>query len=218
MTPNHQPSLGQRIFDSLTIPWVDKIIAILAVLPFIYYLHEVVTRGQMNIPRAGVAINALILIVTMLFRTAPVRVTPNPWYWLLAFVASYQGLAFAAFGQKGIALVPNLVTDFLALLSLAVVVYARYSLGRSIGLVPAQRVIMTRGAYGFVRHPIYTAAFIGYLGFGLRVYTPRNTTMLVIGAGLFVVKSFVEEWFLREDQGYTDYLVRVPWRWFPGLL
>jgi protein-S-isoprenylcysteine O-methyltransferase Ste14 len=218
MTPNHQPSLGQRIFDALTIPWVDKIIAILAVLPFIYYLHEVVTRGQMSIPRAGVAINALILIVTMLFRTAPVRVTPNPWYWLLAFVASYQGLAFAAFGQHGVALVPNLVTDFLAVLSLAVVVYARYSLGRSIGLVPAQRVIMTRGAYGFVRHPIYTAAFIGYLGFALRVYTPRNATMVVIGAGLFVIKSFVEEWFLREDREYVDYVARVRWRWFPGLL
>jgi protein-S-isoprenylcysteine O-methyltransferase Ste14 len=218
MTSNHQPSLGQRIFDALTIPWVDKIIAILAVLPFIYYLHEVVTRGQMNIPRAGVAINSIVLIATMLFRTAPVRVTPNPWYWLLAFVASYQGLAFAAFGQKGISLVPNLVTDFLALLSLAVVLYARYSLGRSIGLVPAQRVIITRGAYGYVRHPIYTAAFIGYLGFALRVYTPGNATMVVIGAGLFVVKSFVEEWFLREDQEYAEYLARVRWRWFPGLL
>jgi hypothetical protein len=78
VTSNHRASLGQRIFDALTIPWVDKIIAILAVLPFIYHLHAVVTRGQMNIPRALVAIDALILIVTMLFRTAPVRVTPNP--------------------------------------------------------------------------------------------------------------------------------------------
>jgi protein-S-isoprenylcysteine O-methyltransferase Ste14 len=137
---------------------------------------------------------------------------------LLAFVASYQGLAFAAFGQHGVALVPNAVTDFLALLSLAVVVYARYSLGRSIGLVPAQRVIVTSGAYGFVRHPIYTVAFIGYLGFALRVYTPLNVTMVVIGAGLFVVKCFVEEWFLREDQEYGEYLARVRWRWLPGLL
>jgi protein-S-isoprenylcysteine O-methyltransferase Ste14 len=217
MTTNDQSKIGQRIFHALTIPWVDKIIAILAVLPFIYYLHKVVTRGQMNIPRAGVAINALILIVTMLLRTAPVRITPNPWYWLLAFVASYQGLAFAAFGQQGIALVPNSVTDFLALLSLAVVLYARCSLGRSIGLVPAQRVIITRGAYGFVRHPIYTAAFIGYLGFALRAYTLRNAMMVVFGAGLFVIKSFVEEWFLREDPEYSEYLDRVKWRWFPGL-
>lgn len=218
MSSDRQPGVRQRSFDALTIPWVDKTIAVLAVIPFIYHLHGVVTSGQMSLPRASVVTNALILIVTMLFRTPPVRVTPNPWYWLLAFVASYQGLVLAAFGQQGVALVPKAVTDFLALLSLVVIVYARYSLGRSIGLVPAQRVIMTRGAYGFVRHPIYTAAFIGYLAFALLAHTPLNAAMVVVGAGLFVIKSFVEERFLREDPGYAEYLARVRWRWFPGLL
>jgi hypothetical protein len=34
---------------------------------------------------------------------------------------------------------------------------------------------------------------------------------------MFVVKSFIEEGFLRTDPQYAEYLLQVRWRWFPGL-
>jgi len=37
-----------------------------------------------NFPRAVLGLQLLIIIVMMVLRTAPVRVTPNPWFWLLA--------------------------------------------------------------------------------------------------------------------------------------
>lgn len=217
MTVEQQTSLPRRLFNALMIPWVDKTIAVLAVLPFAYELFGVLKRGAMNIPRAVLAIHILLVIITMVFRRTPSRVTPNPWYWLLAFVASYQVLWIAAFTQMGIALVPSAVTNSISLMSLAVVVYARLSLGRNIGLVPAQRVIVTGGAYRYVRHPIYTGIFIAYLSFMLRMYTPLNVMLSLLGISLFVVKSFIEEGFLREDPEYAEYLTRVRWRWFPGL-
>jgi protein-S-isoprenylcysteine O-methyltransferase Ste14 len=43
------------------------------------------------------------------------------------------------------------------------IIHARLSLGLSIGLVPADRGIVTRGVYRFVRHPIYTGLLIALL-------------------------------------------------------
>jgi len=218
MSSEQQPSMRRRIFNVLFIPWVDKTIAVLAVLPFAYELVKIVMRGEMNIPRASTAIQFLLVIGTMIFRIAPVRITPNPWYWALAFFASYWGLFTVAFAQKGVALTPSVVTNSISILSLAIAVYARLSLGRNIGLVPAQRDIVTGGAYQFVRHPIYTGLFLSYFSFALRMYSPWNLTLVLIVIGMFVAKSFIEEGFLREDPEYAKYLARVRWRWFPGLV
>jgi protein-S-isoprenylcysteine O-methyltransferase Ste14 len=217
MSSNQQQGFWQHFFESLTIPWVDKTIAVLAVMPFVYVLFRIMMRGEMNLPRASIAIQLLIIIITMVIRTKPVRITPNPWYWLLAFVVTYFGFFIAAFAQKGTTLIPGVVPNSISILALAVAVYARLSLGRNIGLVPAQRNIITRGAYGFVRHPIYTGLILSYVGFSLRMFSPRNVTMALLGVGLIVLKSFIEEGFLREAPEYANYMNRVRWRWFPGL-
>jgi hypothetical protein len=51
----------------------------------------------------------------------------------------------------------------------------------------------------------------------LRQYSLRCVILALIFCGLFVLKSIIEEIFLREDQEYAAYLTRVRWRWFPGL-
>ncbi len=217
MTSAQANSLPRRLFDALRIPWVDKAIAVLAVLPFAYEMVRLLKLGQLNIPRAVLALHFLVVIITMVLRTAPVRITPNPWFWGLAFVATYWGLLVAAFAQRGTAIAPGTVTNAISLLSLLAAVYARCSLGRSIGLVPAQRVIITRGAYQFVRHPIYTAIFISYFSFMLRAFSPLNVTLALCGIGFFLIKSVIEERFLQVDPEYSEYLASVRWRWFPGL-
>ena len=77
---------------------------------------------------------------------------------------------------------------------------------------------MTRGAYGFVRHPIYTALFIGLFAYILHAYSPFNSLLALVLIGLFMLKSFVEEWFLRDSPDYAAYLKRVCYRWVPGLI
>jgi protein-S-isoprenylcysteine O-methyltransferase Ste14 len=217
MSCEKRRGLWQRFFDSLTIPWVDRTVAVLAVMPFLYEVIRVMMRGEMNIPRASIVIQFLVIIATMVFRTPPVRVTQNPCYWLLAFAVTYYGLFVAVFAQRGTAIVPLAVSDSLSILALIVGVYARLSLGRSIGFVPAQRDIITGGAYRFVRHPIYTGLMLSYIGFSLRMFSLRNVTMSVIVIGLIVLKSFIEEGFLRKAPEYANYLGRVRWRWFPWL-
>lgn len=208
---------SSRLMAMFYIPWVDKTIAVVASLPFVIELYHRWFGGNLSFPSAVLGIHILILIVTMVIRTAPVRITPNPWFWLLAFVATYGTLAITAFAQRGVPLVPSVVTNGLAVASVAVLVYARLSLGRSIGFVPAQRVIVTTGAYRFVRHPIYTGVFIALLAFLLRAYSPLNFVMASISTVLFMVKSIIEERFLCDDPEYAAYFRQVRWRWVPGI-
>jgi protein-S-isoprenylcysteine O-methyltransferase Ste14 len=217
MNSDQKPNFWKHFFDVLKIPCVDKIIAVAAVLPHIFLLYLLMKGGGLNIPFVAVTINFLLLIITMILRTPPVRITTNPWYWLLTFTATYGGMYAPLFSGKGISLVPSAVTNTLSLFSLGINVWARLSLGRNIGFVPAQRAIVTDGVYRFVRHPIYTALFISYFSFVLRQYSLRCVILFLIVCSLFVLKSIIEEIFLREDPEYAAYLTRVRWRWFPGL-
>jgi hypothetical protein len=94
-----------RFMDLLVIPWVDKSIAILASLPFAVELYRRWVVGNVDFPRAVLGLQLLIIILLMVLRTAPVRVTPNPWFWLLAFVTTYATLGFTAFAGHGVSLI-----------------------------------------------------------------------------------------------------------------
>ena len=201
----------------ITSPRVDRVIAIIAALPFVYATYLRLTEGVMTIPREGAIVTSLLLIATMLVRRPPVRVTPNPWFWLLAFVATYGALVVALLAQRGRPLVSPIVTNVISLVAVGITVWARVSLGRNIGFVPAQRELVTDGAYAYMRHPIYTGIFVAYSGLALRAYSPVNVAMVVALAVLFVIKSFIEEGFLRQDPEYAAYMQRTRYRWFPGI-
>jgi protein-S-isoprenylcysteine O-methyltransferase Ste14 len=198
-------------------PQVDRTIAVFASLPFVYLVYHRFRTFGFDLPRMAFAIAIFILVASMVVRRPPARVTPNPLYWALAFLATYWSFLTVSITSQGRPLLPNRATDAIAILSLAVTVWARLSLGRNIGFVPAQREIVIHGAYRWMRHPIYTGLFIGIIGSALRSYSPGNLLLFATAILLFVVKSFVEEGFLRSDPEYAAYLERVRWRWFPGI-
>src|SRR5215475_7132412 len=207
-----QAASKSRFMEFLTTPWVDKTIAVIAVTPNTIELYHRYTDANLTFVRGVLGIQWIILIITMVLRRTPLRVTPNPWYWLLAFVATYGVVTFYAFAPSGTLLVSAVVPDALAIISVSIAIFARLSLGFSIGFVPADRGIVTRGAYRLVRHPIYTALFVGLLAYILRAYSPLNALLVVILLGLFMLKSLVEEWFLRDTPDYAAYLKRVHYR------
>ena len=52
----------------------------------------------------------------------------------------------------------------------------------------------------------------------LRIYSPRNATLFAIAVFWMLVKSFVEESFLREDTQYAGYMTNVRARWIPFVI
>lgn len=211
-TTSRPTSLVLRV---LMKPWLDRTIAIIACVPLGYVMYYRYHHWGLGLPLISFSVGMSLLILTMVIRRPPKRITPNPWYWLLAFLASYWGFLTLTAMERGRPLVSNWVTDALAICSMLITVGARLSLGRNIGLVPAQREIVMTGAYRYVRHPIYTGFFVSALAFVLRAYSPRNALLMGLGALWFMIKSIVEENFLRADPQYADYLQKVRSRWIP---
>src|SRR5438132_6090015 len=96
----------------------------------------------------------------------------------------------------------------------AVAVAAVY-LGRSFGLVAANRGVQLGGAYRLVRHPMYGAHALGYLGYVLTY--PSAANVMVVGATLLLLnaRAVAEERILARDPAYREYLQRLPWRFLP---
>jgi len=211
-------SIPEHILRFLGRSWVDKAIAVLASIPCAWLTYACIWAGLMSVPRALFFAQVSLFVLTMLIRRNPVRITANPWFWVVAFVASYYGFLTATLVRGGITVAPSWVNNSLGALGLWIAIFARLSLGRNIGLVPAQRRIVTGGAYRYMRHPIYTAHFLCSIGFALSSFSVINVLVIAVGCGLWVVKTFMEEAFLSQDPKYAAYMRRVRWRWLPGLV
>lgn len=204
--------------DLLQSPWFDRAVAIIAVSPFARDFYRQIDQQTISIPQFVLAVHFGVLVITMIFRSAPVRVTVNPFFWLLTFIATYWVYLVATYYGPGVLLVDIHVIYAIEIASLLVILFARLSLGSSIGFVPAERKIITRGAYAYVRHPIYTGVFLAYLAALLSFFSWRNALITGTGTALFMVKSLIEERFLKQNPLYAEYLNQVRWRWIPWVI
>jgi protein-S-isoprenylcysteine O-methyltransferase Ste14 len=208
----------RSFIEFVTQPAVDRIVAIIACVPFVWLTYYRYTHWPLGLPLIAFSTGIVVLLATMIFRRAPKRLTPNPWFWVLAFFATYWPMLTLGIMQPGRPLVAASINDAIAVSGLLVIVWARLSLGRNIGFVPAQREIVTSGAYRYLRHPIYFGLFITFAGIALRAYSPRNVALLIAHVVLLMIKSVVEERFLSADPQYAAYLQTVRKRWIPFVL
>jgi protein-S-isoprenylcysteine O-methyltransferase Ste14 len=220
--PNEVACAPQRLAEPhpftrwLVNPWVDKTLAILAILPFVYPI-AMHFRHHMKVGEIIYLAQVLLLIGTMVFRRIPVRITTNPYYWVVAFLASYWGLFILSVEQPGRPLISSRILLSIYSIGVFMDIWGRLSLGRNIGMLPAQREIVGSGAYRWVRHPIYTSVFLLIIAGTLASFSLQNLLLYSLGIIWFVARSLAEEEFLRRDPAYSAYMQRVRWRWFPGL-
>jgi protein-S-isoprenylcysteine O-methyltransferase Ste14 len=114
-------------------------------------------------------------------------------------------------------LLPDALTAGVSALGVALVVLGKIALGRSFGLVPANRGIVVRGPYTFVRHPIYTGYLITHVAFLMASPTPWNFAVLFFSDSALIVRAMMEERVLRNDVEYQGYCRRVGWHLVPGV-
>jgi protein-S-isoprenylcysteine O-methyltransferase Ste14 len=96
-------------------------------------------------------------------------------------------------------------------------VFGKLSLGRSFGLAPANRGVVSSGVYRFVRHPIYLGYLITHVGFVLANPTPANICVLAAADLALMLRARCEEQTLAADDVYRNYMLRVRWRVVPGV-
>jgi protein-S-isoprenylcysteine O-methyltransferase Ste14 len=115
------------------------------------------------------------------------------------------------------ALAPESLTIPISAIGLMVVVLGKLSLGRSFGLTPANRGVVSTGLYRFVRHPIYLGYLITHVGFV--VANPADWNLLVLAGtdAALLLRARCEEQTLATDPAYREYMQQVRWRILPGV-
>lgn len=114
-------------------------------------------------------------------------------------------------------LVPDAVTVAISAVGLLVVIVGKMSLGRSFGLIPANRGIVSSGLYRVVRHPIYLGYLITHIAFLASNPVLWNIALLVTTDIALLLRAVCEEKTLAQDPEYRAYQSRVRWRVLPGI-
>jgi protein-S-isoprenylcysteine O-methyltransferase Ste14 len=160
------------------------------------------------------ASESLVVVLTIVRRRA--HLTDRSIAAVVATTLSLAGppLVRAADGH---ALAPDMITALISGVGLLVVIAGKVALGRSFGIAPANRGVVARGPYGFVRHPIYSGYLVTHIAFAIAHPSAWNLIILVIADGALVVRALIEERLLRTDAQYESYCGRVSWHLVPGL-
>jgi protein-S-isoprenylcysteine O-methyltransferase Ste14 len=145
-----------------------------------------------------------------LVRSAPVSVSADPRDWALAFLATFVPLLFL---PSASALLPQ--AAMLVVAGAIVQLGGMLSLNRSIGMVPAKRVIKTGGIYRIVRHPLYASYLLTFSGYLLSNWSLRNLMVYLLSMALLAVRIQREESHLALDSDYRAYMGRVKFRVLP---
>jgi protein-S-isoprenylcysteine O-methyltransferase Ste14 len=115
------------------------------------------------------------------------------------------------------AIIPSQITTTLMVTGMIVQISAKAALGRSFGLIPANRGIKTKGPYRIVRHPMYAGYTLTHIGFLLGFPSLQNSLLYFTAFFIEIARVFREELILNQDPLYRAYAVRVRYRLLPGV-
>ena len=95
---------------------------------------------------------------------------------------------------------------------------SRVYMGRSFGILPANRGIVSKGPFRWVRHPIYFGWLVLSIGYAMSYPNLRNIILIVATLPFMVWRIDQEEAHLRADPEYRGYMDHVVYRLLPGVI
>jgi len=156
-----------------------------------------------------------LTVCLALLARVPARRDWHPTAILCSLGATYYFIGIKL--APGSQLIPELIGVALQIAGFSWQIYAKLSLRLSFGLLPANRGIVTSGAYRFMRHPMYVGYFVAHVGFLLTNFGLQNLLVFSVLYSLQVVRIIREERLLVEDPAYRTYRIRVRYRLLPGI-
>jgi protein-S-isoprenylcysteine O-methyltransferase Ste14 len=94
--------------------------------------------------------------------------------------------------------------------------WAFWKLGRSYGIIAANRGLVTGGPYAVVRHPLYSAYMLGGIGYLMQSFSAWNMAVDTVAVCFQLLRIRAEERHLSSPE-YAAYRTRVRWRLCPGV-
>jgi protein-S-isoprenylcysteine O-methyltransferase Ste14 len=175
-------------------------------------------RGSIESHRViGVGLGILGVWAALLFliRRPARRVDRNLPVWAVAYIGTFGPSLLRPGGAH--ANWSDAVGLTLQGIGLLLGAFGYLALGRSFGLVPAHRGLVTSGIYGLVRHPLYASYVVAELGYLIQSPRPWNVGVLVVAWTCQGFRLLSEERLLSSDPEYLSYRGRTRWRVIPGV-
>jgi protein-S-isoprenylcysteine O-methyltransferase Ste14 len=104
------------------------------------------------------------------------------------------------------------------LFGVALTQVARVYMGRSFGVLPANRGIVSKGPFRWVRHPIYFGWLVLSIGYAMSYPSVRNIVLIAMTIPFMVWRIGQEEVHLSADPAYRRYMDLVRFRLWPGVV
>ena len=103
---------------------------------------------------------------------------------------------------------------FLSGLGLVLAVWSLATLGKSFGISPADRGLVVKGPYRWIRHPMYLGELVSYLAFCLAWPGIWNFALFFV---LFAAVLLRVRWEEALVSGYAEYARDTHWRLIYGV-
>lgn len=203
---------------SLILQLVLRAIAVGFLSIFLYRIYEVMSHRyalnmDFNLNLVLLAVGEIITVAIVLFARFAKEARLDFLTGVSTVVASFYFLALGL--NNGVSLVPVAISTAIQTVGIAWQIYAKLCLGLSFGLLPANRGIVTHGAYKVVRHPIYFGYFINHIGFLLSAFSVWNFLLYAILYFFQGVRIWQEEKLLKNDPAYALYMTKTKYRFLP---
>ena len=214
MNPDHSTTAaGAAPRDSALTEWLLRGFAAVMLVWFILNVGRVwwADTGRYTLLLLILGESVTLLLVLFARRALVRDMSP------VAIVATiYACFAFVLFDYgKTQHLAPEWLGATLQIAGVAWSLLAKLALGRSFGLLPATRGLVTGGPYRVVRHPIYLGYLAAHIGFLITNFSAQNVAVLVVLYVAQGVRMLREEAVLGASGEYGNYMARVRWRIVP---
>ncbi|MFV0367632.1 MAG: methyltransferase family protein [Hyphomicrobiaceae bacterium] len=182
---------------------------------FGYFLHNMLGNAGLSFV-IGLLILSETLPLLLVFSRGPSEtLSLKPADWLFGLAGASAPLL--AMKIEATPLAPFAFCLTLMLVGFVIQLSGKIFLGRSFGVIAANRGVKVSGPYRIVRHPIYAGYTLTHIGFLLINPAWWNFALYSIGLGLQIVRILKEERVLSEDPAYREMKERVRYRLLPGV-
>lgn len=187
---------------------------LILVASFFFYVHIGRVLGDGVYTSAPFAVEQALLVGLFLTRRRSKATSTRLIDWIAA-AGGWLPLAFMPVNNVAEGLAPAGTAVQMVGLSLTIVCFM--ALGRSFGIVAANRGLKVHGPYRIVRHPVYLAHAVTMTGFVIANLHAYNVALFAIIMAFQVYRMNAEERVLTETGDYAQYANQVRWRLLPGL-
>jgi len=179
-----------------------------------FYVHLGHAIREASATNLFFAIEQGVLVGVFLSRRRTTTTSQRPWDWFVATIGGWGALALQPDEATGLQAVAGASVQVVGLFLVTVCLL---NLGKSFGVVAANRGLKVRGPYRVVRHPVYASHLVTQLGFVLANPGLANAAVVLTVTLFQVLRIRAEERVLTETADYVSYARTVRWRLLPGV-